>query len=230
MPKNRAQAALVVLPSAGRQGDKPKSGPLSSKASRTRQSLLDAAKKVFEEQGSLEVRISDIVERAGQAHGSFYYYFESREQVFREVAAAVDERLFAPLQEVILAHSELSLHQRIHEATRRYFVNYRKEARIVGLIEHVSRYDPKVHAMQLARYRRHIQEVAESIRQLQRNKRADPRLDPVIAAAALGGLTQRFAETWLVHRAIDCTLEHAIDHVAQICLNALDIKHRPKLC
>jgi hypothetical protein len=82
--------------------------------------------------------------------------------------------------------------------------------------------------MQLARYRRHTQQVAESIRQLQRNKRADPKLDAVVTAAALGGLTQRFAEMWLVHRAIDCTLEHAIDHVSQLCLNALGINHRPK--
>ena len=36
-----------------------------------------------------------------------------------------------------------------------------------------------------------------SIRQLQRRGLADPELDPVIAAAALGSMTSRFAEFWL---------------------------------
>ena len=62
----------------------------------------DAAKEIFEENGFLDARISDIAERAGLSHGSFYHYFESKEEVFREVAAEVDERLSAPLNTVIL--------------------------------------------------------------------------------------------------------------------------------
>jgi hypothetical protein len=46
----------------------------------------------------------------------------------------------------------------------------------------------------------------------------------MITAAALGALTYRFAEMWLVHGAIDCTLEHAIEQVSQIFSNALRLK------
>ena len=77
-------------------------GPRSSKGLRARARLLDGAKQVFEENGFLEARISDIAERAGLSHGSFYHYFESKEEIFREVAATVDERLSAPLDSVIL--------------------------------------------------------------------------------------------------------------------------------
>jgi AcrR family transcriptional regulator len=191
---------------------------------KTRERMLEAAKEIFEEHGFLDARIADIAERAGQAHGSFYYYFDSKEEVFREVAAAVDKRLFAPLDDVIKAPSKLDTKQRVREAMRRHFESYRQEARIMGLIEHVSRFDAEVNAMRLARHTRHTEQVAETIRQLQRKKLADPTLDPMVTAAALGALTYRFAEMWLVHGAIDCTLEHAIEQVSQIFSNALRLK------
>jgi AcrR family transcriptional regulator len=189
--------------------------------------LVDAAKEIFEEHGFLDARISDIAERAGQSHGSFYYYFDSKEEIFREVAAAVDERLFAPMEDVILAQSGLAPQKRIREAMRRHFESYRQEARIMGLIEHVSRIDPQVNALRLERHRRYTEQVAGSIRQLQRSKLADPNLDPIVTAAALGALTYRFAEMWLVHGAIECTLEHALEQVSQIFANALRLKDRP---
>jgi AcrR family transcriptional regulator len=90
--------------SARRQPDaseKP-SGPRSRKGVETRARLLAAAKEVFEQDGFLDARISDIAERAGLSHGSFYHYFESKEEVFREVAAEVEQRLSEPLYSVIL--------------------------------------------------------------------------------------------------------------------------------
>jgi AcrR family transcriptional regulator len=223
MARTRA-SAKTSLSAAGPQGSDKPSGPRSSKAIRTRERLVDAAKEIFEEDGFLEARISDIAERAGQSHGSFYYYFDSKEEVFREVAAAMDKRLGAPLDEVIMAKSRLAPRQRIREAMRRHFENYRKEARIMGLIEHVSRFDPAVNALRVARHKRYTAQVAESIRQLQRRKLADPKLDPIIAASALGALTYRFAELWLVQGAIDCTLEQGIDQLSRIFENALALR------
>jgi AcrR family transcriptional regulator len=188
---------------------------------------VEAAKEVFEEHGFLEARISDIAERAGQAHGSFYYYFDSKEEVFREVAAAVDKRLFAPLDHVIKAQSKLDTKERVREAMRRYFESYRQEARILGLIEHVSRFDAEVNAIRLARHKHLTARVAETIRHLQRRKLADQALDPLITAAALGALSYRFAELWLVHQAVDCTPEHAVDQLTQIFWNALRLKEEP---
>jgi AcrR family transcriptional regulator len=224
MSKNRATAeASEVEAPAPAAAEKP-STPKSSKGVRTRERLVEAAKEIFEENGFLNARISDIAERAGQSHGSFYYYFQSKEEIFREVAAAVDKRLFAPLQDVILADSTLPASQRIREAMRRHLESYRQEARIMGLIEHVARFDPEVNAMRLARHQRHTEQVANIIRQLQRRKRADPKLDPMIAAAALGALTFRFAEMWMVHGAINTTLKHAVEQLTVIFMNAVRLK------
>jgi AcrR family transcriptional regulator len=221
MSKNRATAEATATDTPA--PEKP-SAPKSSKGIRTRERLVEAAKEIFEENGFLNARISDIAERAGQSHGSFYYYFQSKEEIFREVAAAVDQRLFAPLQDVILADSTLPASQRIREAMRRHLESYRQEARIMGLIEHVARFDPEVNAMRLARHQRHTEQVANIIRQLQRRKRADPKLDPMVTAAALGGLSYRFAEMWMVHGAVDTTLKHAVEQLTLIFMNAVRLK------
>ena len=131
----------------GAAGDKP-SGPRSRKGVETRARLLAAAKEVFEQDGFLDARISDIAERAGLSHGSFYHYFESKEEVFREVAAEVEQRLSEPLYSVILdSHSTASPYERIHEGIRRNFESYRDEARIMGVIEQVSRFDDTLRAV-----------------------------------------------------------------------------------
>ena len=79
------------------------SAPRSRKGVQTRARLLDAAKQIFEERGFLEARISDIAERAGLSHGAFYHYFDSKEQVFRELAKTLDDELSEPMESVIFA-------------------------------------------------------------------------------------------------------------------------------
>lgn len=69
--------------------------PRSRKGVATRERLLQGAKAVFEETGFLEARITDIADRAGLSHGSFYHYFDSKEQAFREVAEAQEALLTA---------------------------------------------------------------------------------------------------------------------------------------
>ena len=75
--------------------NQPAAAPVRARAP-TRARLLDAAKEVFEETGFLEARIADIAERAGMSHGSFYHYFDSKEQIFREVAEVQEALLTAP--------------------------------------------------------------------------------------------------------------------------------------
>src|SRR5262249_51740088 len=159
--------------------------------------------------------ISDIAERAGLSHGSFYHYFDSKEEVFREVAAAADERLGAPLGEVMLdPSSHAPPAERMYEAMRRYFEAYRAESRIMGVIGQLSRQGGGAAGLRGARQRRYAEQTAESIRQWRRGGQADARLKPAVAAAALGSMTARFAETWLVQGAIKTSMEDAVEQLA----------------
>jgi AcrR family transcriptional regulator len=209
-------------------GNLPEAGntPKSRKGVRTRARLLEAAEHVFEQQGFLQARISDITDRAGLAHGSFYHYFDSKEQIFREVAEIADARLGQPLYDFVLRDSELSPAERLERAIRVFLENYRDHAAILGVVEQVSRYDDEVRAILRARRREHNALVVESIRQLQVRKMADPLLDPSAAASALGAMTNRFAEMVFSQDDVDVDFDTAVDTLVRLFVNALGVAPR----
>jgi AcrR family transcriptional regulator len=209
---------------AHRDGDD-RAAPRSRKGVQTRARLLDAAKQIFEEKGFLEARISDIAERAGLSHGAFYHYFDSKEQIFREVAETLDARLSEPMESVLLAPATGGgPRDRMLLTLRRHFEAYAEEARIMGVIEEVSRYDEHVFAVRAAGNARHRDAIAGSIRGMQRRRRADTTLDPEIAAAALGSMIERFAEMWLAQKQLDADFDDVAATLATLMVNALGLQ------
>ena len=210
------------MPRSAPAADPAASTPRSRKGAQTRARLLEAAKAVFEDSGFLEARISDIAERAGLSHGSFYHYFESKEQIFREVADAQEALLTAPGgdDEAPVA----SEYERLHRANRRYLQRYRDNGKIMGVIEEVSRYDTYVNDARMRRQKHFAERAEQSIRQLQADGAADPDVDPEIAATALGSMVARFAELWLVEGWSDYEFDHAADELTRLWANAIGLQ------
>jgi AcrR family transcriptional regulator len=203
--------------------------PRSRKGAETRARLLEAAKKVFEEDGFLDARISDISKRAKLSHGSFYHYFDSKEQIFREVAEAQERMLTAPPETGAAAKSlPASERERIRRANRRYLERYRDEARIMGVIEQASRYDAHVTAVRAATQKHFAERAEQSIRRLQKAGRADRSVDPVFAATALGAMVARFAELWLVQAYAEYDFDEAVEQLTTLWCNALRLEEDPK--
>ena len=197
-----------------------------AKGSRPRARLVDAAKEVFEQDGFLDARISDIAEKAGLSHGSFYHYFESKEEVFREVAANVEARLYEPMNSVILdpvlRPPAGRAHPRGHPAApgelpRR---GAHHGCHRAGVPLRPRDHGPSVHEATGST----INEVASSIRSLQRHGLADARLNPDIAAAALGSMTYRFPEMWFVQGLLDCDFEEGVEQLTLLFVRALGLE------
>ena len=157
------------------------------------------------------------------SYGSFYHYFESKEVLFREIAADVDSRLRAPVDEVILPRSGMTPQERLREAIRRHYATYRDEAQLLGVIEQAARLDDELATTRRSWQRDDSARVAGSIRLLQRRGLADPNLDADVAAEALGAITHRFAELWLAHQGADADFETGVDTVARLWINALGL-------
>jgi len=66
---------------------------LTSQGAERKQQLLDAAARLFAEQGYAATRVVDIVDAAGVAKGLFYWYFDNKEALFRELATEIRHRL-----------------------------------------------------------------------------------------------------------------------------------------
>ncbi len=198
--------------------------PRSKKGERTRARLLEAAREEFEEVGFLEARITDIADRAELSHGGFYHYFESKEQIFREVAAAQEAMLTAPGDDA--DDPRLTELERLQRANRRYLERYRDNAKIMGVIEEVSRYDAEVHGARMERQRIFSDRAERAIRRLQRDGHADAGIDPKIAALALGSMVARFAELWLVEEWSDFDIDDVTQQLTRLWANAIGLAPR----
>lgn len=69
--------------------------PTTPKGQRTRQSIVEAGRRVFARDGFVSARMSDIAEEAGLSLGGLYRYFGNKDDVFEAVIADVHEDLFA---------------------------------------------------------------------------------------------------------------------------------------
>jgi AcrR family transcriptional regulator len=194
--------------------------PRSAKGRRTRAKLIKAAKEVFERDGFLNARIADISETAGMSHGSFYHYFESKEQVFRELAGAQEVSVL-DMHEAG-APADQSPVDRIRAGNRRYLESYKREARLMRVIEEVSRYDDDVLVIRVQRQQEFAQKLQASIIRLQKEGLADKSIDPHYAANALGGMVAKFAEMWFGQNG-RYSMDKAVDQLTLLWANALGL-------
>jgi AcrR family transcriptional regulator len=197
--------------------------PRSAKGEQTRARLVKAAKEIFERDGLFDARITDIAKRAKVSYGAFYHYFDTKEQLFREVAAAQERRLSAPPDENDSPSTGDSTEDRIHDANRRYLERYRAETRLMKVIEQASRYDPHVNAERMASQRQFADRAERAIKRLQSEGRADPRVNPAIAADALGSMIGRFAELWLTQGYREYDFDEVVDQMGILWTNALQL-------
>jgi AcrR family transcriptional regulator len=71
----------------------PHTRQLTAQGVERKQQLIEAAARLFAEQGYAATRVVDIVDAAGVAKGLFYWYFDNKEALFRELAADIRRRL-----------------------------------------------------------------------------------------------------------------------------------------
>jgi AcrR family transcriptional regulator len=179
---------------------------------RTRDALVAAARRVFERDGYLDARIVDITAAAGVATGSFYTHFDSKQAVFAAVLAEVHEATLHPEVEA----------PGIEAANRAYLKAYRDNAKLMGLMEQVALIDDGFRQLRLDRAHAFAERSAAAIRRLQAEGKADPGLDPVMAAHALDGMVSRMASLVFVHGA-DMEFDALVMTVTRLWNNALRI-------
>lgn len=95
------QVSVRRAPSRATRSDipAPRVIPLTLRGQRTRQSLLDAAERVFGELGFHNAGIVEITQKAKVALGTFYLYFPDKRAIFRDLVQTLNERLRATIRD-----------------------------------------------------------------------------------------------------------------------------------
>ena len=195
--------------------------PLSPRGLRTREALIDAARRVFERDGFLEARIVDIAAEAGVATGSFYTYFRRKEDAFTAVIERLEQEMLHPrLREVADREDPLAV---IEAGNRAYLTSYREHARLMGLMDQVALLDPEFHEVRMRRARRFTRRNARAIARLQARGQADPSLDPRLAAQAVSVMVSRTAYLRYVEGVGTDSLETLVRTLTRLWAGALGI-------
>jgi AcrR family transcriptional regulator len=201
--------------------------PVSARGARTREALVKAAREVFERDGFLDARITDITATAGVAAGSFYTYFKRKEDVFAAVMEEVNEEMLHPR---LRAFADRDDPVSVIEATNRsYLAAYRRNAKLMGLMEQVAQIDEDFRRMRLRRVRSFTDRNAQAIQQLQRRGLADPDLDPQLAAQALSAMVGRMAYFRYVQGLGNASVESLAKTLTRLWAGALGIPLTRKL-
>lgn len=176
----------------------PPGEPSTERGRRARAQLLVAARRVFERDGFLEARVTDIAAEAGVSHGSFYTYFGSKTGVFRALVAETMDALYASLGDSGDARPATDPVTSIDRANRRFIEMYRRNTALMALFEQVTTFDPEVRALRQTVRRRMVGRVAHSIERLQGEGLVDAGLDADCSANALVAMVNGLVHYWLV--------------------------------
>ncbi|WP_433679709.1 TetR/AcrR family transcriptional regulator [Nocardia sp. CA-119907] len=195
--------------------------PRSKRGMRTRTALVIAAREVFERDGFLDARISDISKEAGVASGSFYTYFDSKEEIFAAVVEQVREEMLHPhIRERVGIDDPREL---ISAANREYLQSYRRNARLMAVLEQVSKIDEKFRVLRFERAMAFVERNAEMIRNLQERGLVDAELDAAITSQALSSMVSRMAYFVFVEGQ-KISFEKLVKTLNQLWFNALQLK------
>lgn len=198
----------------------PKPEPRSRRGAQTRAALIDGARAVFERDGFLDARIVDIAHEAGVATGSFYTYFNDKDEAFDAVLAAVREDMLHPqLEERPDADDVVAV---VEAANRAYLEVYRRNARLMALREQVAAIDERFRERRRRSGEAVVARNARAIERLQREGKADPALDPQLAASAVSAMVSRMAYSAFV-LGEEVEFELLVETLTRLWCNALSI-------
>lgn len=194
-------------------------GPLTQRGESRKQELLTAARRVFERRGFIETNVAEIVKEAKVSRGTFYTYFDTKEQVFSAVAQDVVSQMLASMATRIPARD---FSERVEEVIRRFLAAYEPHARILGLIEQVGTFSPELRDLRLEAREVFVQRTRRGIERMQETGIADPSLDVEYTAETLGAMLDQSCHLMFnLNKSFD--RERLIDTLAQIWIKALRI-------
>ncbi len=159
--------------------------------------LLDAANELISEEGVPGLRVEDVARRAGLSVGTFYIYFQGKEDLFAKLVIEHTARLRKRMQEATSGPGTLA--ERISRALESYLAFVEENEK--GFLYFREAGDIRTQSGSLATWamNQHAQDLRPLLEEgieagTFRNE------DPELLAQSMIGLIQHMAGWWLEHR------------------------------
>ena len=167
----------------------------SAKGDRTKQSIEDAARIVFDKAGYLNARVQDIAAEAGLSNGAFYRYFTDKRSVMLSIVSKMLDTAFG------LARSPWSASDPIdsvYQTTERYLTFYAQNADLFRVLNEVSQTDAEVEQLWSDFRVATMHRIERMLERAQGQGLIREGLDFPVVAALLTAMTDHYAYLWLV--------------------------------
>jgi AcrR family transcriptional regulator len=99
-----------------------------------RRGVLDASLRVFSEKGYHATRISDLIEAAGIARGTFYIYFESKNAIFHELLDELLRRIHDSVNGVEIGPGAQPVNAQLLVIVRRVLTTFHEHPALTRLV------------------------------------------------------------------------------------------------
>jgi AcrR family transcriptional regulator len=219
MPAPARMSAVADATGTSPHGGGDKVPTLTARGKRTREALLSASRVIFERDGYLAARITDIADEARVSHGTFYTYFDSKLEIFMALAKEVRKEL----SETSAPHLRTDLDdpvEQIRTANEGFIKSYLDNARLMLAYEQVASIEPEMAALQRDGSREFTDRAMRLIKHLQRDGWARSDIDPLHVAAALTGMVGRFCQNW-ANGYYEFDMERAVSELSGIWVRAI---------
>ncbi|MEU8662187.1 TetR/AcrR family transcriptional regulator [Actinoplanes philippinensis] len=193
--------------------------PTTARGRRTHDALIAAGREIIEEQGWAGFTPEAVTQAAGVSYGTFYTYFESKDDLLRKIVKAAADEMIAASRVPDLDDP----YARIVEANRRYLAATGKAAKVLRMVEHGAYLDDNLRGLLLEIREFYVRRSEEGIRRLQTAGLADADLDPHLTAIALGGMVEQVAV--IINELREpLDTEKMVDHLSRLWASAIGLR------
>lgn len=198
--------------------------PATPRGIRTRAALIAAARTVFERDGYVDAKLTDITKAAHCATGTFYTYFASKDEIFHALLQSVQDDMLHPGFGTHV-ESGATPFDLIAASNRAYLEAYRRNARLMMLLEQAAALDSRIRDARIRRNHAFTERNADFIDRLQRNGLIDPTLDPSLTARALSAMVSRVAYVMFCLEDDPVDIDELSAHLSHLWANALRLRN-----
>lgn len=171
----------------------------------------------------IDARITDITQAAGMSHAAFYRYFDSKEEILKEVSDVAHRNVFAAVGTAGREERQLPSFIRFSRANRRYLDAWKANAQILRVVEQRLATDPAFVDISREMVETFVPRLERTLERLQRGSGIEGSLDVRYTAAGLSAMVQRVAYVTFVMREGTAMRERTVQTIDMLWGNVLGL-------
>src|SRR4051812_3014595 len=199
---------------------KPAAKASDGNGSGKRERILDAAVRVFAQEGFYNAKVSQIAQVAGVADGTIYLYFKSKDELLISLFEDRMERVNATLREALESSSNAV--ERLRKVVQLHLEMIAQNRHMAEVITVELRQSAKfMKDYANPKFAEFLRLIAAAIADGQKAGVLRPDLDPPLEARALFGALDEISLAWLVKGSQKLDLSRAAEQLGHVFIDGL---------